>query len=84
MLGIFSVNTPGYKNDLNRSFNQFTWVVTHPARGIKGFDLVGFDGTAVKIESKEKTLPLEGQFIVLKSSIPTVLLGILSHFNVQE
>jgi len=45
---------------LNCSFNQFTWVVTHPARGIKGFDLVGFDGTAVKIESKEKTLPLEG------------------------
>ena len=44
----FSVHTPGYKNDLNCSFNQFTWVVTHPVRGIKGSDLLGFDSTAVK------------------------------------
>ena len=48
LLGIFSVHTPGYKNDLNCSFNQFTWVVTHPVRGIKGSDLLGFDITAVK------------------------------------
>jgi len=34
--------------------------VTHPVRGIKGSDLLGFDSTAVKKESKEKTLPLEG------------------------
>ena len=32
----FSVHTPEYKNDLNCSFIQFTWVVTHPVRGIKG------------------------------------------------
>ena len=48
LLGIFSVHTPGYKKDLNCSFNQFTWVVTHPVRGIKGSDLLGFDSTAVK------------------------------------
>ena len=36
LLGIFSVHTPGYKNDLNCSFNQFTWVLAHPVRGIKG------------------------------------------------
>jgi len=48
LLGIFSVHTPGYKNDLNCSFNQFSWVVTHPVRGIKGSDLLGFDSTAVK------------------------------------
>ena len=48
LLGIFSVHTPGYKNELNCSFNQFTWVVTHPVRGIKGSDLLGFDSTAVK------------------------------------
>ena len=41
LLGIFSVHTPGYKNDLNCSFNQFTCVVTHPVRGIKGSDLLG-------------------------------------------
>ena len=58
MLGIFSVHTPGYKNDLNCSFNQFTWVVTHPVRGIKGSDLLGFDSTAVKSGIKgKKTLP---------------------------
>ena len=48
LLGIFSVRTPGYKNDLNCSFNQFNWVVTHPVRGIKGSDLLGFDSTAAK------------------------------------
>ena len=48
LLGIFSLHTTGYKNDLNCSFNQFTWVVTHPVRGIKGSDLLGFDSTAVK------------------------------------
>ena len=36
LLGIFSVHTPGYKNDLNCSFNQFTWVVTHPVRVLRG------------------------------------------------
>ena len=41
LLGILSVHTPGYKNDLNCSFNQFTCVVTHPVRGIKGSDLLG-------------------------------------------
>ena len=54
LLGIFSVHTPGYKNDLNCSFNQFTWVVTHPVRGIKGSDLLGFDSTAVKNRIKGK------------------------------
>ena len=54
LLGIFSVHTPGYKNDLNYSFNQFTWVVTHPVRGIKGSDLLGFDSTAVKNRIKGK------------------------------
>jgi hypothetical protein len=42
LLGIFSVHTPGYKNTLNCSFNQFTWVVTHPVREIKGSDFLGF------------------------------------------
>ena len=54
LLGIFSVHTPGYKNGLNCSFNQFTWVVTHPVRGIKGSDLLGFDSTAVKNRIKGK------------------------------
>ena len=54
LLGIFSVHTPGYKNDLNCSFNQFTWVVTHPVRGIKGADLLGIDSTAVKNRIKGK------------------------------
>jgi len=36
LLGIFSVHTPGYKNDLNCSFNQFTWVVIHPVRVLRG------------------------------------------------
>jgi hypothetical protein len=54
LLGIFSVHTPGYKSDLNCSFNQFTWVVTHPVRGIKGSDLLGFDSTAVKNRIKGK------------------------------
>ena len=54
LLRIFSVHTPGYKNALNCSFNQFTWVVTHPVRGIKGSDLLGFDSTAVKNRIKGK------------------------------
>ena len=54
LLGIFSVHTPGYKNDLNCSFNQFTWVVTHLVRGIKGSDLLGFYSTAVKNRIKRK------------------------------
>jgi len=54
LLGIFSVHTPGYKNDINCSFNQFTWVVTHPVRGIKGSDLLGFDSTTVKNGIKGK------------------------------
>ena len=54
MLGIFSVHTPGYKNDLNCSFNQFTWFVTHPMRGIKGSGLLGFNSTAVKNRIKGK------------------------------
>ena len=54
LLGIFSVHTPGYKIDLNCSFNQFTWVVTHPVRSIKGSDLLGFDSTAVKNGIKGK------------------------------
>jgi hypothetical protein len=36
LFGIFSVHSPGYKNDLNCSFNQFTWVVTHPVRVLRG------------------------------------------------
>ena len=36
LLGIFSVHTPGYKNDLNCSFKQFTLVVTHPVRVLRG------------------------------------------------
>ena len=47
LLGIFSVHTPAYKNDLNCYFNQFTWVESHH-EGIKGSDLLGFDSTAVK------------------------------------
>jgi len=54
LLGIFSVHTPGYKNDFNCSFNQCTWVVTHPVRGIKGSDLLGFGSTAVKNRIKGK------------------------------
>ena len=54
LLGIFSVHTPGYKNDLNCPLNQFTWVVTHPVRAIKGSDLLGFDSTAVKNRIKGK------------------------------
>ena len=57
---MFSVHTPGYKNDLNCFFNQFTWVVTHPVRGIKGSDLLGFDGTAVKNRIKGKNTAIGG------------------------
>jgi len=59
LLGIFSVHTPGYKNDLNCSFNQFTWVVTHH-EGIKGSDLLGFDIPAVKnrIKGKNTAIPV--------------------------
>ena len=60
MLGIFSVHTAGYKNDLNCSFNQFAWVVTHPVRGIKGSDLLGFDSTAVKSRIKGKSTAIGG------------------------
>ena len=60
LLGIFSVHTPGYKNDLNCSFNQITWVVTHPVRGIKGSDLLGFDSAAVKNRIKGKNTTIGG------------------------
>ena len=60
LLAIFSVHTPGYKNDLNCSFNRFTWVVTHPVRGIKGSDLVGFDSAAVKNRINGKNTAIGG------------------------
>ena len=63
LLGIFSVHTPGYKNDLNCPLNQFTWVVTHPVRAIKGSDLLGFDSTAVKNRIKGKNTAIGLSYI---------------------
>ena len=63
LLGIFSVHIPGYKNDLNCSFNQFTWVMTHPVRDIKGSDLLGFDSTAVKNRIKGKNTAIDDRSI---------------------